>query len=96
MSELLKLAEAYYMVAHDLDLHAQEFARVANLLNRRADVYCEQNIAEAPERERAGEVICPHCGRGYAKAAHPDQCPWIGCPSTSKTPETVTAAEGPK
>ena len=55
MSELLKLAEAYYMVARDLDWHAQEFGRVAGLLNRRADAYCEQNMREAAEAERKAD-----------------------------------------
>jgi hypothetical protein len=43
--ERLALAEAYYLVARDLQMHANEFARVAESLNRRADMYCEQNAA---------------------------------------------------
>jgi hypothetical protein len=30
------------------------------------------------------EVLCPHCGRSYPEDAHPDGCPWIGCPSDVK------------
>jgi hypothetical protein len=49
----LKLAEAYYLVARDLEWHAQEFTRVADLLNIRADTICEQKISDEAKAERA-------------------------------------------
>lgn len=52
ISQELALAESYYAAARDLEYSAQEYTRVANMLNRRADTICERKIAEGDRLER--------------------------------------------
>lgn len=46
MSELLKLAEAYYKVAEDVLRKAAYFQHMGETLNAAADEMCEQNIRD--------------------------------------------------
>lgn len=47
MSEILKLAEAYYKVAANMEYHARRQLEIASELNRHADRLCEQNMRES-------------------------------------------------
>jgi len=51
MTEKLTLAEAYYMVASDLQRNAMEQLSIAERLNNIADNLCEQNMREASPKE---------------------------------------------
>ncbi len=51
----LAMAECYYAVARDLQHSAQEQLRMAELLNRRADALCEQNMRESSQQQKGGE-----------------------------------------
>ena len=51
-NQLLALAEAYYMVARDLEYHSQYMGDAAKFLAGRGDAICEQNIRdESPKPE---------------------------------------------
>jgi len=44
VSELLDLANHYYIVAADMERHARHQLEIAKQLNEHADRLCEQNI----------------------------------------------------
>ena len=54
-SPKLTLAECYYIVARDLESNAREQLRLAEQLNRHADVLCEQNIRETSPPQQKGD-----------------------------------------
>lgn len=49
---LLKLAEAYYLVAEHLEQSGRPLLEMADSLNRIADRLCEQNVSEEAAKER--------------------------------------------
>ena len=59
MSELLELAEAYYMVARDLERNARDQLAIATRLNGYADALCEQNMRETPAAVSEPEAVKP-------------------------------------
>jgi hypothetical protein len=46
MSELLNLADHYYVVARDLMVNGERTIETAKMLAKIADALCEQNIAK--------------------------------------------------
>lgn len=50
MSELLKIADAHYLVAANLRGNAQRFIEMAETLEKMADGMCETNMKEAKPR----------------------------------------------
>lgn len=63
MDERLKLAEAYYATARDLDSHGRHFIEVAAMLSSMADRMCELSISDKRERPRSLEERQPNSTR---------------------------------
>lgn len=78
MDERLKLAEAYYMVASDLQRQAECILNMAKNLDRMADRMCEDNI-----RERSG------CRR-----SHPHENMSAECERLTEIARNAHSAEG--
>jgi hypothetical protein len=56
MDELLKLAEAYYATAQDLERQGTHYLQVAQMLSGIADRICEENMRrKQPTDNSAGE-----------------------------------------
>jgi len=63
----LELAEAYYTVARDLEVNAQEQLRIATMLSQAADRLCEKNMrdqkCECGGLKPAPTYPCGACGK---------------------------------
>lgn len=75
MDERLKLAEAYYAVAQDLQDHGRQMLETANMLGTMADRICEASMrAKQPgcTRSHPHENMSAECERltEVAKGAH--------------------------
>jgi hypothetical protein len=80
MSELLKLAECYYAVAHDLVMQGERAIEIGRYLGAMADRMCEQNVKQTAMEPAPEPKGCNHYpGQG--------SCAWC----TEATPEPTTA-----
>ena len=79
MTDLLKLAEAYYTVANDIERQIADLTQMMNHARTSADQLCEMNIREQPNlkpcqiTEYDGAYKCATHGKQWGAITSPDE-----------------------